>query len=136
MSARLGSGNGTTTNSDVPMGDRRQRRGRRRDWDRIEELCAPGYVHHAPKVGAADVHAYLQTAPWPMSRPRRATSPEAPTGPRSPAFRPQAAPVSFSALGLMHIRDGRLTEGWLEFDTGAIVDQLTAATVPSDIEQG
>lgn len=36
--------------------------------------------------------------------------------------------VPFSALGLVHVRDGKLTEGWFEFDTGAIADQLTSAT--------
>ena len=34
--------------------------------------------------------------------------------------------VSFSALGLMQIRNGQLTEGWFEFDTAAITAQLTA----------
>ena len=34
-------------------------------------------------------------------------------------------PVSFPVLGLLHVRDGQLTEGWFEFDTGAIIEQLT-----------
>jgi steroid delta-isomerase-like uncharacterized protein len=117
----------------------------RRDWDRIEQLCAPGYLHHAPKVAAADVHAYIQTAQrmftafpdmtatveelvgagdWATVRYMTRGTHQAPFA----GIPATGRTVSFSALGLMHIRDGKLTEGWFEFDTGAIVDQLTAAT--------
>jgi hypothetical protein len=31
-------------------------------WGAIEQLSAPGYVHHAAKVAAADVHAYFHAS--------------------------------------------------------------------------
>jgi predicted ester cyclase len=34
----------------------------RRDWDRVEALCAPGYVHHAPGVAAAGARTYIEAA--------------------------------------------------------------------------
>jgi steroid delta-isomerase-like uncharacterized protein len=117
----------------------------RRDWDRIEQLCAPGYVHHAPWVAAADVHAYIQTArrmftafpdmtatieelvgadEWATVRYVTRGTHRAPFA----GIPATGRTVSFSVLGLMHVRDGRLTEGWFEFDSGAIADQLTSAT--------
>jgi steroid delta-isomerase-like uncharacterized protein len=117
----------------------------RRDWGRIEELCAPGYVHHAPRVAAADVHAYIETAQRMFTAfPDLTATIEELVGSgewatvRYVTHGTHRAPfagipatgraVSFSALGLVHVRDGKLCEGWFEFDTGAIVDQLTSAT--------
>ena len=33
----------------------------RRDWDGLRRVCAPGYVHHAPRVPAADLETYITT---------------------------------------------------------------------------
>lgn len=117
----------------------------KRDWDRIEKLCTPDYVHHAPRVAAADVHAYIQTAQrmftafpdmtatieelvgtgeWATVRYVTRGTHRAPFA----GIPATGRPVSFSALGLIHVRDGKLTEGWFEFDTGAIIEQLASAT--------
>lgn len=115
----------------------------RRDWDRIKALCAPGYVHHAPRVAAADLRTYIETAQRMFTAfpDMTATIEELiEAGPRvtvryiargthqAPFYGIPATgrPVSFPVLGLMHISGGKLTEGWFEFDTGAIIDQLTA----------
>lgn len=114
----------------------------RRDWTRIEALCAPGYVHHAPRVPAADVHAYIETAQRMFAAfPDMAADIEelVDAGSRvmvryvthgthqAPFYGLPATgrPVSFPVLGLLHVEDGKLTEGWFEFDTGTIVEQLT-----------
>ena len=122
----------------------------RRDWDRIGKLCAPGYVHHAPRVAAADVHAYIRTAQamftafpdmtasvenlieageWATVRYLTLGTHQAPFA----GIPATGRTVSFSALGLMHIRNGQLTEGWFEFDTAAITAQLTAPGSPEHI---
>jgi hypothetical protein len=33
---------------------------------------------------------------------------------------------AFPVLGLLHVSDGKLTEGWFGFDTGTIAGQLDA----------
>jgi len=113
----------------------------RRDWNRVQALCAPGYVHHAPRVPAAGVDAYIATAQRMFTAfpDMTATIEElVEAGSRvmiryvtrgthqAPFYGLPATgrPVSFPVLGLLHVKDGKLTEGWFEFDTGAITGQL------------
>lgn len=124
-----------------------------RDWSRIEQLCAPDYTHHAPRVPAADVQGYIATAQnlftafpnmtatvlhlipardWVTVHYRAEGTHRAPfagvpaTGQR----------VAFDVLGLLHIRDEHLAEGWFEFDTGELVAQLTPGSGPDEDPHG
>lgn len=116
---------------------------RDRDWDGLQRLCTPDYRHHAPRVPAADVEGYIATAQrlfsafpdmtatvlhiipaneWATLHYRAEGTHRAPFA-GIPATGRRAV---FDVLGLLHARDGRIAEGWFQFDTGELVAQLTA----------
>jgi steroid delta-isomerase-like uncharacterized protein len=124
----------------------------RRDWSTIAELCAPGYVHHAPRVAAASLPDYIATAKamftafpdmtatiealieaadWVTARYTAHGTHQAPFA----GIPATGRPVSFTVLGLIHVQDGKLTEGWYEFDTGAITQQLAAPAGTRDTRE-
>ena len=114
----------------------------RRDWDGLRRVCAPGYVHHAPRVPAADLDTYIKTiqvlfAAFPDLAVTVAAVIEAGEfvtlryvvrgthrGPWA-GLAPTGRAVSFMVLGLVRVVGGRLVEGWFEFDSGGIAEQLT-----------
>jgi predicted SnoaL-like aldol condensation-catalyzing enzyme len=34
----------------------------KQDWEAVRRLCSPAYVHHAPRVPAASLAMYIETA--------------------------------------------------------------------------
>ncbi len=113
------------------------------DWDAIRALCAPDYVHHAPSVPSADVETYIATlkvVPQAMPDLDIAVAQIIPTdeyatmrytvhGTLTGDFHglaPTGAEISLPVLGLVHVVDGRLVEGWYAFDSAEIMRQAKA----------
>ena len=79
-----------------------------KDWEAVQRLCSPAYVHHAPRVSAADLSTYIETA-----------------GRLFHAFPDMVATVDqMRVSGIQRVVDGQIAEGWFEFDTGEIYSQL------------
>ncbi len=116
----------------------------RGSWDEIRELFSSDYVHHAPHVRRADLETYAKTAGVMLGAfPDMVTTMHqlvaegeyvamrysvrgthrgdfhgiAPTGRR----------VEFDVVGMQRIVDGKIVEGWFEFDSASIYAQLDSA---------
>ena len=112
-------------------------------WEAVRRLCSPAYVHHAPRVPAADLATYLETAGRLFSAfPDMVATIEqlvaegefvatryTARGTHKGDFYGVAAtgrPVVLRVIGLLRLVGGKIAEGWFEFDTGEIYAQLQA----------
>jgi steroid delta-isomerase-like uncharacterized protein len=112
-----------------------------RNWDTIRSLCSPAYVHHAPRVPAADLTTYIETAgrmfeafPDMLGTVEQLVAEGEYVAIRYTArgthrgefygLAPTGRAVTLPVLGMLRIADGRIAEGWFEFDTGGIYAQL------------
>jgi steroid delta-isomerase-like uncharacterized protein len=115
-----------------------------KEWTRVRQLCNPDYVHHAPRVPAADLSAYLQTAGRMLTAfPDMVATVEqliaegeyvatryTARGTHSGDFygvAPSGRSVVLRAISVQRIVAGRIVEGWVEFDTGELYAQLRDA---------
>jgi predicted ester cyclase len=117
-----------------------------RDWEALQRLCSQAYVHHAPRVPAADLSTYIETAsrlflafPDMIATVNKLVAEGeyvaihyTGSGTHRGDFYGLAATgrtVSFDVIGMQRVVDGRIVEGWFEFDTGEIYAQLSDAGV-------
>ena len=112
-----------------------------KDWAAVQRLCSPTYVHHAPGVPAADLSTYIETA----GRLFRAFPDMVATVDQMVAegeyvamrytargthqgdfygVAPTGRTVVLRVIGMQRVVDGKIAEGWFEFDTGEIYTQL------------
>ncbi len=113
----------------------------RKDWAAVQRLCRSDYVHHAPRVPAADLSAYMETAGrmFQAFPDMTATVEQLVAEGEYVAFRytargthkgnfygvaPTGRAVALPTMGMLRIVSGRIAEGWFEFDTGEIYEQL------------
>jgi len=113
----------------------------RKDWAAVQRLCSADYIHHAPRVPAANLSAYLETAGrmFQAFPDMTATVEQLIAENEYVAFRytargthegnfygiaPTGRAVALRTLGMLRIVGGRIEEGWLEFDSGEIYEQL------------
>jgi steroid delta-isomerase-like uncharacterized protein len=112
-----------------------------RDQEAVQRLCSPAYVHHAPRVPTADLSAYLETAArmfqaFPdmvatvdhmMAEDEYVATRYTARGTHQGDFyglAPTGGAVVLRVIGIQRIVDGKIVEGWFEFDTGEISAQL------------
>lgn len=115
----------------------------RKDWAAVQRLCRADYVHHAPRVPAADLSAYIGTAGrmFQAFPDMIATVEQLVAEDEYVAFRytargthkgnfygiaPTGRAVVLRTLGMLRIVGSRIAEGWFEFDSGEIYEQLRA----------
>ena len=121
----------------------------RRSWDDIRELFSSDYVHHAPHVRRANLETYVKTAGVMLAAfpDMLATLHQLVAEREYVAMRysvegthrgdfhgiaETGRRVAFDVVGIQRIVDGRIVEGWFEFDTASIYAQLgSAPTYPS-----
>jgi predicted ester cyclase len=112
-----------------------------KDWDAIRRLCSAGYIHHAPRVPAAELSTYMQTAgrmldAFPDMRATvhqlvaegeyvatRYTAKGTHTGDFY-GVKPTGRTVTLPVIAILHITGDTITEGWFEFDTADIYHQI------------
>ncbi|WP_188940605.1 ester cyclase [Nakamurella endophytica] len=116
----------------------------RQDWDRLDRLCRPDYVHHAPRVARASLAEYRQVATAMFSAfpdmtvrveqlvpaGEWVTARYVATGTQTGPFHgipPTGRTVSLSVLALLRLSGDLFAEGWFEFDSGELVERLTQA---------
>ncbi len=113
----------------------------RKDWAAVQRLCSADYIHHAPRVPAANLSAYIETAGRMFQAfPDMAATVEqliaedeyvalryTARGTHQGNFygiAPTGRAVSLCTLGMLRIAGSRIAEGWFEFDSGEIYEQL------------
>ena len=113
----------------------------RHDWAGLRALCSPAYVHHAPRVPAADLATYLETlgrmyAAFPdmvttveqtVAQGEYVATRYTARGTHRGDFYGVPAsgrPVALHAIAIQHVVDGAIIEGWFAFDTAEIYAQI------------
>ncbi len=113
-------------------------------WEDIRALFSPDYVHHAPHVRRADLETYGKTAGVMLGAfpDMVATLHQMIAEGEYVAMRysvdgthlgdfhgiaPTGRPVSFDVVGIQRIVDGKIVEGWFQFDSAEIYAQLGSA---------
>jgi steroid delta-isomerase-like uncharacterized protein len=111
------------------------------DWEAVQRLCSPAYVHHAPRVPAADLSTYIETAgrlfrafPDMVATVDQMVAEGEYVATRYTArgthqgdfygLAPTGRAVVLQVIGIQRVVDGKIAEGWFEFDTGEIYAQL------------
>ncbi len=114
------------------------------DWDGVRRLCRPAYVHHAPRVPAADLSTYLETAErmlraFPdmvatveqlVAKGEYVATRYTARGTHRGEFygvAPTGRAVTLRVIGILRIVGSQIVEGWFEFDIGEIYRDLQAA---------
>jgi predicted ester cyclase len=112
-----------------------------KDWDAIRQVCSAGYIHHAPRVPAADLSAYIETAgrmfdafPDMLATVHHLIAEGdyvairyIARGTHSGDFygmKPTGRTVTLPVIGILHVIGDTITEGWFEFDTAEIYRQI------------
>ena len=112
-----------------------------KDWEAVQRLCSPAYVHHAPRVPAADLSTYIETAgrlfrAFPdmvamvdqmVAEGEYVATRYTARGTHQGDFygvAPTGRAVVLRVIGIQRVVDGKIAEGWFEFDTGEIYAQL------------
>jgi predicted ester cyclase len=112
-----------------------------KDWEAVQRLCSPAYVHHAPRVPAADLSTYIETAgrlfhAFPdmvatvdqmLAEGEYIATRYTARGTHQGDFyglAPTGRAVVLQVIGIQRVVDGKIAEGWFEFDTGEIYAQL------------
>ena len=115
-----------------------------KDWEAVRRLCSPAYVHHAPRVPAADLSAYLETAGrllWAfpdmvatvdqmVAEGEYVATRYTARGTHQGDFygvAPTGRTVVLQVIGMQRVVGGTIAEGWFEFDTGELYAQLQDA---------
>jgi predicted ester cyclase len=111
------------------------------DWEGVQRLCSPAYVHHAPRVPAANLATYIETAgrlflafPDMVATVDQMVAEGEYVAMRYTArgthqgdfygVAPSGRTVVLRVIGILRVVGSQITEGWFEFDTGEIYAQL------------
>ncbi len=112
----------------------------RHDWDGIRCACRPDYIHHAPGVPEAGLEKYVATlqlvveaVPDMTIEIQQIVATEEYATLRYTVHKrhlhdfhgipPSGVPITMPAMGLVHVKDGLLMEGWYVFDSGMLILQ-------------
>ncbi len=107
------------------------------DWEAVRRICRPDYIHHAPGVPQANLEKYVATLQIAVTAipdvtievqqiiatDEYATLRYTAHGTHLHDFHgipPSGKNIVLPVLGLVHVKDGRLVEGWYQFDSGVL----------------